>query len=183
MAISRILWIEDGANFELAELLAPVYYLGQHVLDIAESASEAVDLLSGTSLHEPYDALIVDIRLSPGGHRLWQDLYKKTVRGAVETQLGLLLLYWLLGKAPCTETAQHTMAEPLARLRKAYPPPSGFTPAQLAVFTIERPAQLEHGGHLQCLSLQHYFQKKLSSPDDILLRIVRQITRPSSGGK
>jgi len=94
-AIQRVLWIEDSANFELAELLGPVYYDGGYILDIAESASEATELLSlppespNTAL---YDAIIVDVRLPPGHHALWQKLYKQTVRGTVETQLGLAVV-------------------------------------------------------------------------------------------
>ncbi len=178
-AIRQVLWIEDSANFELSELLGPVYYHGGYILDIAESASEATELLSlpPESPHTPlYDAIIVDIRLPPGHHTLWQKLYKQTIRGTVETQLGLLLLYWMLGKTPCADHAHEikTMKRALEDLKTKYDSPNWITPSQIAIFTVERKGQLQQRQHLDCLGLQNnYFQKSLNTPDDILLRIVQ----------
>ena len=58
----RALWIEDSARLELANLCGPVFFRGTCQLNVAEDVTTAVDMLHAN----PYDVVIVDVRLPPG---------------------------------------------------------------------------------------------------------------------
>ena len=193
-ARKRMLWIEDSAHFELAETLAPVYYDGRYTVHLAETVTDAIDRLSRAS--EPYDAVIVDIRLPPGEHKLWQKLYALTIRNRVETQLGLVFLYWLVGKQPLGEDAgklrkslwqikQASMEQKLPDVKKLRQRVKGLhnAPADvggLAVFTVEGRKQI--CSHLRHLGIEVYAQKKVETPDDILLRLAEEVIASRDGG-
>ena len=80
----KALWIEDSARLELANLCGPVFFHGRCDLSLAEDATTAANLL----LAEPYQAVIVDIRLPPGTDARWRDHYSRTGSDKVSAQLG-----------------------------------------------------------------------------------------------
>jgi DNA-binding NtrC family response regulator len=61
----RVLWVEDGARYDLVNMAAPVYMDGKYDLIIAEDASSGIDYL----LKDTFDVIIVDIRIPPGGDK------------------------------------------------------------------------------------------------------------------
>jgi len=185
MSPKKILWIEDNAETELAELLGPVYHQGGYLLELAPDATVAVRTLIQ---NKKYDGVIVDIRLPPGHDPLWQKLYNQTVRGTVETQLGLLLLYWMLNVSPLKEIKTNTsnnspsdqrilkkMQQKINQIKSRFTAPAWLGPEQVAIFSIERDTQLKQRGHLERLGITHYQQKAIAMPDDILLKIIKNL--------
>jgi len=65
----RILWIEDEAETELSDYAGPVLLAG-HQLDIATTATEAVELLG----RREYDVVIIDLIINAGSGNEWQQL-------------------------------------------------------------------------------------------------------------
>jgi hypothetical protein len=154
----KVLWIEDGARYELASLCGPVFYKGTCDLTLAEDLSTAVDHLCA----DAWDALIVDIRLPPGVNEHWRRLYQRTGSDKVHAQLGLKLLYWLLRGD-----------------REVFPqaPPSWIRPERIAVFTVE--SWREIGDHLEELGVQVFQQKVANLPDTILEDLITSLLEKS----
>lgn len=154
----RVLWIEDGARYELASLCGPVFYKGTCDLTLAEDVSMAVDHLMADS----WDALIVDIRLPPGVNEQWRRLYRDAGSDKVHAQLGLKLLRWLVGGD------QSVLPEG---------PPEWIRPGRIGVFTVE--SRREIGGYLDELGIQVFQQKVASLADTILEELIETLlSRP-----
>ena len=150
----KVLWIEDGARYELASLCGPVFYKNTCDLTLAEDVSTAVDHLCA----DEWDALIVDIRLPPGVNRTWRRLYREAGSDKVHAQLGLKLLRWLLsGDREVFDEG----------------PPEWIRPERVAVFTVE--SRQEVGQHLDV-----HLEVDLGplSPEDVLTELV--VTRNGS---
>lgn len=184
----RMLWIEDSARFELPEQMAPVYYSGKFIFHLAENVVDGINhLRSAESGGKPYDVVIVDIRLPPGEDKVWYDLYKRTIHSQVESQLGLILLYWLFendltGKLvdfrrPGNQRAGKDIEERLSKLREngAYPP--HVDKKTVAVYSVESPLLI--CPHLEHLGIKVYAQKSIDTPDDILLKLARAVEEKS----
>src|ERR1044072_1158818 len=88
----NVLWVEDGARFELAYLAAPVYMDGRYKLTVAQDVSEASHLVERIK----FQALIVDIRLPPGEDNRWGELYGKVGGKKAAASLGIKLLRSML---------------------------------------------------------------------------------------
>ena len=180
----RMLWIEDGARFELVEQMAPVYYSGEYIFHLAENVMDGINHLRSAERHnKPYDVVIVDIRLPPGEDEAWQGLYKRTIHGQVESQLGLILLYWLFGadlqgKLADFERAGNPNAGKDIEARLAKMKSSGMKPPRLdkktvAVYSVEPPLLI--CPHLDYLGIKVYAQKSIDTPDDILLKLAKAV--------
>ena len=89
MKKKKVLWIEDSAFEETAILASPVYLSGKFDLDIAISATHAMNKLAS----QVYEAVVVDIRIPPGEDQRWKKEYYGSNKGA---RLGLVLLRTLL---------------------------------------------------------------------------------------
>ena len=72
-AKTRVLWVEDGALFDLPQMAAPIYIDGRFDLAIAESVTNAITLIK----QQQYHVVIVDLRLPPGNDSEWIELFKK----------------------------------------------------------------------------------------------------------
>src|SRR5262245_24310008 len=135
----RVLWVEDGARYDLHELAAPVYTSGRYELHIAEDATAAVSKLT----HDEYRAVIVDIRLPPGRGPEWIPLWSRANRDKVRAQLGLQLLYAILlpqkAKIPC---------DPIPWL----------TADRVAILTVESQSELRE--HLDTLGISCFTEKR-----------------------
>lgn len=149
-----VLWVEDGARYELASLCGPVFYKGTCDLTLAEDVSTAVDHLCT----DVWDAVIVDIRLPPGPNEHWRRLYRDAGSDKVHAQLGLKLLRWLLRGD-----------------LSIYPesPPTWVEPARIGVFTVE--SRREVGSALEELDVGIFQQKVASLPDTILEEMIEKL--------
>src|SRR5262245_2286953 len=91
MSKPRILWVEDSAKFELANLLGPIFASNRYELELAEDATTAARHLQTVQ----YDAVIMDIRIPPGRDRFWAQQYERGGADKATAQLGLAMLSWL----------------------------------------------------------------------------------------
>jgi CheY-like chemotaxis protein len=152
----KVLWIEDGARFDLPQLAAPVYMDGRFSLAVAENVADALtQLRKGV-----FDAIIVDIRLPPGEDPTWIELYQKAGRDRVAARLGLKLLENIL--------------EDKERL-------AWVTPLKIGVLTVEGYEELKQD--LERLGVKVYAQKTSRVPDTILLDIIERVVKqqPDAG--
>lgn len=171
---NRVLWVEDSARFELANVLGPMYASRRYDLTLAENATTAAEYLR----RRRFDAIIVDIRLPPGTHRYWRTIYKNAGDDRTNAKLGLALLAWILGQP-------RVVARP--RAQDEVPPLPAWTvePYQVGVFSVEN--RLEIGPTLADLDVDVMCEKRPGLPDTILLDIVAQVldqaeTRAAAAG-
>ena len=150
----RALWIEDSARLELANLCGPVFFRGNCQLNLAEDVTTAVDMLHAN----PYDVVIVDVRLPPGSDKHWRNHYRRTGAGKVHSQLGLKLLRWLLGEDDSIYPSK---------------PPAWIDASKFGVFTVE--SQHEVGPVLRELGVGVYQQKVADVPDTILDELISRV--------
>ncbi len=155
----RVLWIEDSARLELSNLVGPIYFSGKYDFALAEDVTTAVQFLQT----EVFDVLIVDVRLPPGPDPVWRALYQRSGADKVNAQLGIKLLYWLLG---------------LDRATIKLTPPHWVTPHSVTVFTVE--SQREIQDDLVRLKVSRYKQKVADLQDTILLELIEQALSASS---
>lgn len=150
----KVLWIEDSARLELASLCGPVFFKGACDLTLAEDVTSAVNLM----LAERFDVLIVDVRLPPGSDAHWQRHYRRTGSDKMNAQLGLKLLYWLLGK---DQTIYPTT------------PPLWVRPDRVCVFTVETRHEIEE--YLDELQIKLSQEKNADLPDTILDELITRV--------
>jgi hypothetical protein len=150
----RVLWVEDSARLELRNLTGPVYFSGKYDFNMAEDVTTAVNFLKSKA----FDAVIVDIRLPPGIDSSWRTLYQRASSDKVQAQLGLKLLYWLLG---------HN------RRLYASAPPDWIKPEQIGVFTVESKQEIQP--ELSKLRISLFQQKVAGLRDTVLLDLIEQV--------
>jgi hypothetical protein len=150
----KVLWIEDSARLELASLCGPVFFKGTCDLTLAEDVTTAVNLM----LAESFDVLIVDVRLPPGSDGHWQRHYRRTGSDKMHAQLGLKLLYWLLGRDQTVYPAS---------------PPAWVRPDRVCVFTVE--TRHEIAQYLDELAIKVSQEKNADLPDTILDELIRRV--------
>ncbi len=149
-----ILWIEDSARFELRNLVGPLYFSGKYDFNLAEDVTSALYLLRT----KEYAGVIVDIRLPPGIDPEWRKHYQQTGFDRIHSQLGLKLLYWLLGK----DATIHPDA-----------PPAWIKPCHIGIFTVESKGEIQR--HLDELDIRVFKQKSAGLRDTTLLELIDQI--------
>ena len=152
--MTNVLWIEDGAEFELASLAAPVFVDGQYDLYVASNITAGLGQLS----KREYRVVIVDIRLPPGEDLQWTTLYKKAGQQKSAAALGLKLLKSVLG------------ADAEVKLKTI---PAWLTPDRIGVFTVERFGDLKES--LDALDIRFFRQKTADMPPTALLDLIKQI--------
>ena len=155
----RALWIEDSARLELASLTGPVFFNAACHLTLAEDVTTAVDLM----LSDPFDAIVVDIRLPPGRDPAWEAQYRRTGSDKVNAQLGLRLLHWLLG-------GDRTICD--------LEPPAWVHPKRFAVFTVE--SRSEIGSYLDKLGIEVFQEKNADISDDALDLLIGRVLEQSA---
>ena len=153
----RILWVEDGARFDLPHLAAPVFMEGNYDLCIVENVSDCITYLQ----NHVFDAIIMDIRIPPGDDHHWITLYKKAGTDKVAARLGLKLLYCLLG-----------LPEAEVKLDNR---PSWINADKIGVFTVESKTELDE--HLRKLGITVYQQKKADVAESVLLDLIKNVLK------
>jgi hypothetical protein len=157
----RVLWVEDGARYDLVNIAAPVYMDGKYDLVIAEEASSGINYL----LKNIFDVIVVDIRIPPGNDNDWINLHKKSGGNKVAAQLGLDFLYTILGHQD-------------AKINLEDKRPVWITPNKIGVLTVE--SQLELDKYLKELQIKVYHQKRAETPEEILLELIQKILNQTS---
>jgi len=152
----KVLWVEDSARLELANLCGPVFFKGTCDLTLAEDVTTAVNLI----LAERFDAMILDVRLPPGMDLRWRKHYRRTGSNKVNAQLGLKLLYWLLG-----------------RDQEIYPakPPGWVRPERIGVFTVE--TRHEIAPYLDELRVTVSQEKNADLADTVLDELIERLLK------
>lgn len=152
----KILWIEDGAFFELRNLVGPVVASGKYDLDIALDVSDGLRKI----MQNVYEAIIFDIRLPPGNEIEWVKLYMLYGNSKIEARLGKHLLYTLLQRE-----------EANIKLEKEIP--AWLNHKKFGILTVESRRELEED--LKNLGISIYIQKQSSTPISALLDIIEKI--------
>jgi len=150
-----ILWIEDGARFDLPYLAAPVFMEGKYDLVVAEDVTSGVRRLQRSE----FDVVIVDIRLPPGDDPGWCELYRKAGFDKVAARLGLHMLRALL--------------KPLAVPVTLDPPVPWIDATKIGILTVERQQELQDD--LAELQIKAFREKRAIIPETALLEIVEEV--------
>jgi hypothetical protein len=160
----KVLWVEDSARFELASVLGPFYASRRYDLTLAENATTAAEYLRRLR----FEAVVVDIRLPPGAHPYWRDIFASAGADRTNAKLGLALLGWLFEKP--VPGAPHPAGNGQAVPKR---PEWQVRPHQVGVFSVEN--RLEIGPTLDQLDVTVMHEKRPGLPDTILLHIVTQV--------
>ncbi|HET9768206.1 MAG TPA: hypothetical protein VFS60_15235 [Thermoanaerobaculia bacterium] len=158
--LKKILWVEDGAEAELFNMLAPIYVTGLYDLTIAANATEAVERLEASE----FAAVIVDIRLPPGRDPQWVDIYGKYHENRDAARLGLHLLRALF--APGSTSIR------LSSEKKEW-----IVGERFAVFSVET----DLANELREMGIGIYEQKNARTPRTKVLEIIRRLANASKG--
>lgn len=160
MSPIRILWIEDEALYQLNALMGPVLYnYRTHHIELATTASDAQRLLC----QGEYDVIIVDMRIPPGEHPAWKNIYRSQGNDKNKARLGAYLIEWMVGH---TTSDQDLPALP-------HPIPAHC----IAIFTAEESKAVQD---LLNLGVALYQPKDSNYPDDILIRITERVLQSKS---
>lgn len=161
----KILWVEDSARFELPHLLGPINASRRYDLTLAEDATVAAEYLR----RRRFEAIVVDVRLPPGDHRYWRDIFQNAGSDRTNAKLGLALLAWLFGApSPIPPSRQNSIPP-----RPTWP----MQPQQVCVFSVEN--RLEIGPTLEQIGVTCMHEKRPGLPDTILLEIVSEVLAQS----
>lgn len=152
--LSKVLWIEDSAKLELANLAGPIFFEGTCDLTLAEDVTTASRLL----LAKRYDAVVVDVRLPPGHDARWRTQYQMAGASKITAQLGLKLLAWLL-------RSDRSIYE--------VDPPEWISPQCVAVFTVETRREIH--ATLDELGISQFQEKTANLSDDALKNLIRAV--------
>lgn len=159
MKRKSILWVEDGARYELQYLTGPIYYEGIYQLTIAEDITKAVEWIR--KHRTGFDAVIVDIRMPPGSDHEWVQLFQSHGEDAQAAKLGIHFLRSLL-------------SPDFAKIRLVNLP--GWISSQrFGVFTVETMDELLEND-LNALSVNHFSQKCTEMSELTLLNMIQAIT-------
>ena len=157
-----VLWIEDGARFDLQELAAPVLVDGRYELVIVEAASEAIDWMRQCT----FDVIIADIRIPPGDDPAWIDLYKMYRANSTSARLGLHLLFTILRHKD-------------AKVKLEAELPDWIKPEIIAVFSLEGQAELS--ADLKNLGISVFQQKGAGTSSTVLLDLIERVLQQGAG--
>jgi hypothetical protein len=152
---TKVLWIEDSAFDETAILATPVHLSGEFELDVALSATQAVNKLRASR----YDAVVVDIRIPPGEDKRWIKIYYGSNKDA---RLGLMLLRTVLRKGGVDWEPDFVekVSEQIS------------DPRRYGVLSVENKAEI--GPDLAELQVVHHKDKATNEPE-VLLALFREI--------
>lgn len=154
---TRFLWIEDGATADLRHLLAPIYVDGSYDPVIALDVSEGIRRLRAVE----FEAVIVDIRIPPGDHPEWINLYNQLGKNKVRARLGLKLL-----------TSLFRPEEDDVKISGV---PVWVKPERFGVLTVESKNEVEES--LSGLGITVYKQKTAETPKTILVEMLQALVK------
>jgi CheY-like chemotaxis protein len=154
---NKVLWIEDGARYDLPYLAAPVYMEGNFDLYVAEDTTEGLRMLQGGE----FDAVICDIRLPPGSDPLWVKIYRKAGHDKAASRLGLRLLQTILGESA---------ADARERLGLEW-----LTPQRIGILTVEEVDDESFRQEMLELGITVYQRKNSSLLETALLDLIQRV--------
>lgn len=154
-----VLWIEDDAAFNLQRLATPVVMNLAYDLTLAITVSEAIHFLQ----RQPFDAIILDLRLPPGRRKEWITLDRQLARAGEPPRLGLHLLLNLFG-------------QPQAGCAVLLPTVKAHAIEKFGILSIDTVADVSSA--LDTIDFKHnhfYVQKKAGMTTDTLLQLIRRV--------
>lgn len=161
-----ILWIEDSSRYDLANLAAPVYMDGKYDLVLAEDVSEGIRYLTQLSHStDQFDVIILDIRLPPGNHKEWIELYKEHGFSKLSARLGRHLLYTLLG----SKEARIQLSDKFNKIDAS----------KVGILTVESFNELKVDLNTLQIKEYQYKQKQSDASETLLLELIEKILTPS----
>lgn len=139
----RLLWIEDGALVEFPEYLADLYARFDYVIDLARDASEGFAMLRRAEV-EPYDAVVVDLRLPPGSDPVWGQLYLHHHSNLAAARLGIVLLAVAFGRSRDFLKERGLPSQLLEQFASLAPPawPAKY-PGKFGILTVEEESEVQ----------------------------------------
>lgn len=149
----KVLWVEDNAEADLFQFLAPVNVDGRFDMDIAINATEACSRLNT----ERYDVIIMDSRIPAGHDPFWKEREANIQRQSPNpiVRLGLEILKIVLRKDERPEILEENKRED-----------------KYCIFSIDPKSELTFGPGNQELERFLYEQKKASMPRNVLVTII-----------
>lgn len=159
-----VLWIEDGARFDLQELAAPVIVDGRYELVIVEAASEAIRMMR----LKAFSVIIADIRIPPGDDPAWIGLYQLHKANRTAARLGLHLLFTILRHKD-------------AKVKLEAELPDWIKPENIGVFSSEGQAGLS--ADLKNLGISVFQQKRAGTSSTVLLDLIERVLQQGAGRK
>jgi CheY-like chemotaxis protein len=147
----KVLWVEDNAEADLFQYLAPVNVDGRFDMDIAVNATEACTRLS-TNI---YDVVIMDTRIPSGYEQRWQEREQsiKAQSPNPVVRLGLEVLKFVFGEGRSQIKPEHHEKE------------------RYCIFSIDPQGDLVVNDEL--LNTFKYERKNAAMPRNILVNIIR----------
>lgn len=149
----KVLWVEDNAEEDLFQFLAPVNVDGRFDMDIAVNATEACSRLNS----EVYDVIIMDARLPSGYDEHWkkreEHIQKQNTNPIV--RLGMEILKAVLGKDKKINILEEN------RKQEKY-----------CIFSIDPQSELTTGKDNEVLKNLLYEQKKAAMPRNVLVSLI-----------
>lgn len=151
----KVLWVEDNAEQDLFQFLAPVNVDGRFEMDIAVNATEACSRLNT----ERYDVIIMDSRIPPGHDTFWKEreinIQKQSANPIV--RLGLEILKVVLRK----DSRPSILSDNLH-------------PEKYCIFSIDPKSELTAGDENRDLDTFLYEQKTAAMPRNVLVNLISQ---------
>lgn len=153
----RVLWIEDGATWDIPYLTAPLYIDGGFDLVLAENPSDGIKQI----YKYEYDVIIVDIRLLPGEDIEWIRLYHKLGGTKQAARLGLHFLFTILNFNDA--------------IIKRTNLPEWISITRIGILTIERFIDIEDDIIKLQIPSEKYMHKDVNIPETALLDLIKKI--------
>lgn len=153
----KVLWVEDNAEADLFQFLAPVNVDGRFDMDIAVNATEACSRLNT----EEYHVVIMDSRIPSGHDRHWKEREEEIQKKATNpiVRLGLEILKVVLRK----DTQPAIL-------------PANQEAEKYCIFSIDPKRELTSGEN-EVLSPLLYEQKRAAMPRNVLVGLICESLR------
>ena len=155
--IFSILWVEEAAQSDYANWIAPINMAGCYDIKIAEDTTQATECVQ----REPFDVILVDIRLPPGNDPRWINIYNASHSAKYTAQLGMAFIHSILGKK-----------EPPVAISI----PDGWVTAQkIGILSVESESMLK--ANMDLLDIHIFQQKSTRVSETVLLELVQRILK------
>lgn len=161
----KVLWIEDGALGDFADLVGPVNVDGSYDLSIALNATQGIEFI----MQSEFDAVIVDIRLPPGDDKQWQKIYYSPETNKDAARLGLLVLRSLL--------PSKTGKKSEVKIKSI---PKWIRAVRFGVLTVENKGEVMKDLEDLDINIKAYRQKNINPSDTVLIELIEDIIRQST---
>ncbi|HEX4956329.1 MAG TPA: hypothetical protein VF017_23325 [Thermoanaerobaculia bacterium] len=168
----RALWIEDNAARKYQYWATRVYVDGRFDLSVAMNATDGMNRMN---LSE-FDAVVVDVRLPPGGGVEWIELYNRALRERREPHLGIEMLLRLFSASNSTSrnSAEYPSLGRADHANQRHNSPHWVEARRFAILTVESKFQ---DAILDCVrrtGVRHK-EKAAGQSDTVLLDLLVEI--------